>query len=34
LPPFWGNDYLYPGFPLSLEQRPAVNEHSSHAQDL
>jgi len=34
LPPFWGNDYLYPGFPLSLEQRPEVNEHSSHAQDL
>lgn len=34
LPPYWGNDYLYPGFPLSLEQRPAVDEHSSHAQDL
>ena len=34
LPPYWGNDYLYPGFPLSLEQRPTVNEHSSHAQDL
>jgi hypothetical protein len=31
---YWGNGYLYPGFPLSLEQRPVVNEHSSHAQDL
>jgi sporulation protein YlmC with PRC-barrel domain len=34
LSPYWGNGYLYPGFPLSLEERPVVNEHSSHAQDL
>jgi sporulation protein YlmC with PRC-barrel domain len=34
LSPYWGNGYLYPGFPLSLDQRPAVNEHSGHAQDL
>jgi sporulation protein YlmC with PRC-barrel domain len=34
LSPYWGNGYLYPGFPLSLEQQPVVNEHSSHAQDL
>jgi sporulation protein YlmC with PRC-barrel domain len=34
LSPYWGQDYLYPGFPLSLEQRPEVDEHSIHARDL
>jgi sporulation protein YlmC with PRC-barrel domain len=34
LSPYWGNGYLYPGFPLSLEQKPLHDEHSIHARDL
>ncbi len=34
LSPYWGTGYLYPGFPLSLEQQPVNNEHSIHARDL
>jgi sporulation protein YlmC with PRC-barrel domain len=34
LPPYWGNAYTYPGFPLSREQRPVVDTDSVHARDL
>jgi sporulation protein YlmC with PRC-barrel domain len=34
LSPYWGDGYFYPGFPLSLEQRPVGDEHSIHARDI
>jgi sporulation protein YlmC with PRC-barrel domain len=34
LPPYWGNGYLYPGFPLSREQQPIHDEHAAHARDI
>jgi sporulation protein YlmC with PRC-barrel domain len=34
LSPYWGSGYLYPGFPLSLEEQPVHDEHSIHARDL
>jgi sporulation protein YlmC with PRC-barrel domain len=34
LSPYWGAGYMYPGFPLSLEQQPVRDEHSVHDRDL
>jgi sporulation protein YlmC with PRC-barrel domain len=34
LSPYWGTDYMYPGFPLSLEETPVRDEHSIHARDI
>ncbi len=34
LSPYWGNGYMYPGFPLSLEQQPVHDEHSIHDRDI
>ena len=31
LSPYWGTGYLYPGFPLSLEEQPLVDEHALRA---